>query len=158
VSARNADKKTADPDLRAVLDRLKEVEGVRFDVELAEPLGVTRARLEQWKARGTFPWTEIQAYADGSGVSLEWLVHGRGPREVGLMLAEDAGDYHVHEIDTDLFMAVTNEVQAMLKEAGLPADDEKAAYLVAYVYNDLVKSGATAPDRKKIEGLMRLIA
>jgi len=74
------------------------------------------------------------------------------------MLAEESAAYQVREIDTELFMAVTHEVQGMLKEAGLPADDEKAAYLVAYVYNDMVKSGAKAPDRKKIQGLMRLIA
>ena len=160
MSERNVPQKDEAPELRAVLDRVKEAEGARFDVEVAEPLGVTRGRLEQWKVRGTFPWREIQAYADRRGLSLEWLIHGRGPREVGLMVAEESGGYMPggQEIDTELFMAVTHEVQALLKEAGLPVDNEKAAYLIAYVYNDLAKSGAKAPDRKKIEGLMRLIA
>lgn len=57
---------------------MKEVVGVKADVELAEAIGASRSQPAVWKIRDRMPLAECVALAEKNGVSLDWLVLGRG--------------------------------------------------------------------------------
>jgi phage repressor protein C with HTH and peptisase S24 domain len=64
--------------IQAIVDRMKEVVGVKADVELAEAIGASRSQPAVWKIRDRMPLAECVALAEKKGVSLDWLVLGRG--------------------------------------------------------------------------------
>ncbi|HDR8929190.1 TPA: helix-turn-helix transcriptional regulator [Burkholderia vietnamiensis] len=64
--------------IEAIVDRMKEVVGVKADVELAEAIGASRSSPAVWKIRSRMPLAECVALAEKRGVSLDWLVLGRG--------------------------------------------------------------------------------
>lgn len=64
--------------IQAIVDRMKEVLGVSKDVELAEAIGVSRSQVAVWKIRERLPLAECLAIAEQKGISLDWLVLGRG--------------------------------------------------------------------------------
>jgi phage repressor protein C with HTH and peptisase S24 domain len=64
--------------IQAIVDRMKEIVGVKADVELAEAIGASRSQPAVWKIRDRMPLAECVALAEKKGVSLDWLVLGRG--------------------------------------------------------------------------------
>jgi hypothetical protein len=64
--------------IQEIIDRMKEVAGVSKDVELAEVIGASRSQPAVWKIRERVPFAECLALADKHGVSLDWLLLGRG--------------------------------------------------------------------------------
>lgn len=71
--------------VQAIVDRLKEVVGVTKDVELAEALGASRSTPAVWKIRDRIPFAECMQVAEQYGVSLDWLVMGRGVQGIEAM-------------------------------------------------------------------------
>jgi hypothetical protein len=66
----------------AIVDRMKQVVCVSKDVDLAEALGLSRSNPAVWKIRDRIPFAECMAIAEKHGVSLDWLVLGRGTPEI----------------------------------------------------------------------------
>jgi hypothetical protein len=64
--------------IQGIVDRMKEVVGVKSDVDLAEAIGASRSQPAVWKIRDRMPLAECVALAEKRGVSLDWLVFGRG--------------------------------------------------------------------------------
>lgn len=64
--------------IQGIVDRMKEVVGVKADVELAEAIGASRSQPAVWKIRDRMPLAECVALAEKKGISLDWLVLGRG--------------------------------------------------------------------------------
>ncbi len=64
--------------VQAIVDRMKDVVGVTKDVELADALGASRSTPAVWKIRDRIPFAECMAVAEKHGVSLDWLLLGRG--------------------------------------------------------------------------------
>jgi hypothetical protein len=64
--------------IQGIVDRMKEVVGVKADVELAEAIGASRSQPAVWKIRDRMPLAECVALAEKMGISLDWLVFGRG--------------------------------------------------------------------------------
>jgi hypothetical protein len=65
-----------------IVDRMKQVVCVSKDVDLAEALGLSRSNPAVWKIRDRIPFAECMAIAEKHGVSLDWLVLGRGTPEI----------------------------------------------------------------------------
>ena len=65
-----------------IVDRMKQVVCVSKDVDLAEALGLSRSNPAVWKIRDRIPFAECMAIAEKHGVSLDWLVLGRGVPEI----------------------------------------------------------------------------
>lgn len=61
-----------------IVDRMKSVIGVQTDKEVSEYFGLARGAAAVWKNRGTVPLDELTKLATGHGVSLDWLILGRG--------------------------------------------------------------------------------
>lgn len=69
--------------VRAVLNRLQRVHGVKNDNQLCERLGVNRSTLGSWVARESVPYAICVEIAEGMAISLDWLLTGEGPMRRG---------------------------------------------------------------------------
>lgn len=65
-------------DIRAVIGRVKRLERLRYDRDVAGPLGVAAGTVDQWKHRNSQPWDVLARYAVATGTSLDWLLFGAG--------------------------------------------------------------------------------
>lgn len=98
--------------VQAIVDRMKTVLGFSKDKELATYLGGARSTPAAWKLRGSIPIAECIALAEEKGVSLDYLILGRGadPTEAasgeGELLADQAPTFfaEVPAFDMATFM------------------------------------------------------
>lgn len=65
--------------VQIIVDRMKKVLGVTKDKDLAAAFGGSRSTPAAWKVRGSIPFTECVVLAETKGISLDWLILGRGP-------------------------------------------------------------------------------
>lgn len=140
-----------------VIERVKQAEKLRFDVDVAPVLGVAKTMIGKWKARGTVPFEKLVEYSEKTGVSLDWLFHGWGPIRVE-GIAEGRGTYTARPvIDSDLYVAIGQQVDRIFEEAGVEPDNEKRDRLVVITYNDMVKEGAESVAPDKLMDLAKLV-
>lgn len=64
-------------DSRSIIERMREIEKVLNDKELAERIGVEAGTLSKWKSRNSLPVDKIVAFSNAKGVSLDWLISGK---------------------------------------------------------------------------------
>lgn len=104
--------KTSAPD---VLDRLRLVFGVDNDSALAEVMKVGRSTLGSWRTRPRVPYKECVNLAVERGISLDWLLTGRGTMKLGVT----AGTPREAELLQLMRELPEAEQQALLGEAQL---------------------------------------
>ena len=63
-----------------VIERLKEIHDVSNNLRLSEALGVSSSGVKNWKLRNVIPYKEVCNAALEFGVSLEWLLTGKGEK------------------------------------------------------------------------------
>lgn len=61
---------------RSIIERMREVERVQNDKELAERMGVEAGTLSKWKSRNSLPIDKIIAFSSAKGISIDWLISG----------------------------------------------------------------------------------
>ena len=61
-----------------ILERLKKITQVKTDAGLSEALGVSPQTLSSWKGRDSIPYSICIELARERGISLDWLLAGRG--------------------------------------------------------------------------------
>lgn len=139
----------SDFSFEAVIERIKAVLGLRFDTEVAASLKMDRRTLAGYKSRGTLPYEALVEMAAEKGLSLEWLVFGRGPQETEtLAIAEPAAHYAETQI--------AKIVRGIMAAEGFEFDKEKTDYLIRYVYDETMKSGGEV-DEHKVAELIKII-
>ncbi len=141
--------------LRQVLDRLKSLEGVRSDVDLAEPLATNRRNIAAWKERGTLPWDRLYDYCQRTQVSLEWLLNGRGATQVTQLVAEPGVVYRL-DTDQDVVYRIAADVYRALQQSDTPLTPEKFAQMVRLLHRDLLHTRATQIAFEKILEMVKL--
>lgn len=67
--------------VQAIVERMKTVLGFKADADLSIYFGGGRSTAGGWKARGTFPIKEMIQMATDRGISLDWLILGRGRQQ-----------------------------------------------------------------------------
>lgn len=82
-------------DVEAVINRLKQVLDARSDTALAKALGTTPQTLSSWKSRGSVPYALCVDVCDMHGVSLDWLIRGKGNYKI-----EESRTHEVEEKQT----------------------------------------------------------
>ena len=110
--------------LRGILDRIREVEGLNSDVDVARLLGSKIRNISAWKQRETIPWNYLIPYSRRRGFSLEWLVYGNGPRRAVDMGMEPGAIFHVRT-DQDAVYVIAAMMHQVLKEGGIDASRER---------------------------------
>lgn len=141
--------------LRQVLDRLKTLEGVRSDVDLAEPLATNRRNVSAWKERGTLPWDRLYDYCQRRQISLEWLLNGRGAREVNQLVAEPGAVYRL-DTDQDAVYRIAADVYRALQQSGTTLNAEKFAQVVRLLHRDMLHTHSDAVAYDKILEVVKL--
>lgn len=82
----------------AIVDRMKTVLNVQTDKELSEKLEGSRGQISVWKTRGTLPFAECLDLAVKYSVSLDWLILGRGAKDVTEPVFDESGA-HLSEMN-----------------------------------------------------------
>lgn len=81
--------------IHAIFQRLKEIEGKRYDKDLSMVLMADENTVASWKKRNAIPWRQLADYSARAGVSLEYLIHGKGPVRTSQMTQEEGTVYQV---------------------------------------------------------------
>jgi hypothetical protein len=141
--------------LRQVLDRLKALEGVRNDVDLAEPLATNKRNVSAWKERGTLPWERLHAYCRRRQISLEWLINGRGAAQVTALVAEPGSVYRL-ETDQDMVYRIAADVYRALQQQDTAISADKFTQVVRLLHRDLLHSGGDAVAYDRVVEVVKL--
>lgn len=130
-----------------IIDRIKAVEGLKFDNDVADALNMDRRTLSGYKQRGTIPYEPLIEFANIRGYSLDWLLHGVGQPESSNQVKDEQGPYHIQH---ELFHDVSQRLRQMLKDQGFqpttPDELEKFDYMATFVYNECLKAGDMISD------------
>lgn len=81
-----------------IIDRMKTVLGVQQDKQVSEALGGSRGFVSVIKNRGTIPFAECLSMAIERGISLDWLILGRGESGIGGEVAVAVQAPHLVEL------------------------------------------------------------
>ena len=141
--------------LRQVLDRLKTLEGVRNDADLAEPLATNKRNVSAWKERGTLPWERLHAYCLRRQISLEWLINGRGAAQVTTLVAEPGSVYRL-ETDQDVIYRIAADVYRALQQQGTAISADKFGQVVRLLHRDMLQNGGDAVAYDKVFEVVKL--
>ncbi|HCO8543019.1 TPA: helix-turn-helix domain-containing protein [Escherichia coli] len=77
-------------DINAVLLRLMSLFNVDNDSELARMLNVNRQTLASWRKRNSVPYSICINIAEEKGISLDWLLTGKGEDRSEVLTIESA--------------------------------------------------------------------
>lgn len=66
-----------------VLKRLRDIHGATNNAQLAELLMISKSTVHNWKERSVIPYKEVCSTALEMGVSIEWLLTGKGEKTQG---------------------------------------------------------------------------
>lgn len=127
--------------VRAILDRLKQAENCTTDGALAERLEVSARTLEQWVRRNSVSLKKVLLpAAQRLGLSMEWLVSGRGPREArALEAAADGAQF-------EPAYGLAGQLYRALQERGIVADPEAFEEVVRVLHRNHVAGHPAHPD------------
>lgn len=156
----NVKKIFPNPEVAAVLNRLKAALNIKRDGDLAEVLGVSASTLSGWKGENSIPYARLDAVSRERGLSLDYLLHGDGPQQRAAHIAEAPAPYAPGAAEYELFIEIAHAIDALFKEAGVQVGREvtqdKRDHLVFYIYNDHIKQGYGDVQREIVRGAVRL--
>ncbi len=150
-----AEQKRSDQ-LRQVLDRLKALEDVRNDVDLAGPLATNKRNVSAWKERGSLPWERLHAYCQRRQISLEWLINGRGAREATQLVAEPGAVYRL-DTDQDVLYRIAADVYRALQQSQTAISPDKFAQVLRMLHRDMLHSRSEQVAYEKILEMVKLV-
>lgn len=85
-------------DVRSVLNRIKQLEGIRFDKYLPTIFDASRNTINNWKQRNSIPGPHLISYCKRTGHSLDYVVFGRGRPEAPSGKVEHPSDYALRQV------------------------------------------------------------
>ena len=121
----------------SALDRISSYLECKNDTELAKQLGIARTTLSSWRRRGSVPTDTLCEFAQEHGVSLDYLLIGRGVPKVesapSKAIADSLLSYICQGLDQEL----------MIREWF--SERKYDLYYPCRVYGEVVKSIGGAP-------------
>lgn len=133
-----------------IFNRIKELEGISTDVDLAPILHSNRLQPGQWRSRKIVPWERIVEYARRRQLSLEYIVNGNGPPERTQLMAGTAEPGAIYRVQTDqdqvfeLAERILTASQAMAS----PLPPAKFGQLLRLLHREWLDTGCPPPDAK----------
>ncbi|RCX32097.1 helix-turn-helix domain-containing protein [Thioalbus denitrificans] len=142
--------------IREVLDRLKEIEGVENDSDLANPLVVSKRLIASWKERNSVPWQVLFTYSRKHGISLDYILNGWGsPFQTDAMVGEPGAIYSL-ETSADPVYRVAGQVHRALSELGAELGEEKFSETVRYLHRSMMDKGDDAVPYEQVLSVVKL--
>ncbi len=142
--------------LRDILDRLKEIEHIKNDVDLATPLNTNKRNISAWKERDSIPWGKLIDYCHSKHISLEWLINGIGPITVSKIMVAEPGALYRVETDQDGVYSLASNVYKALLKLGREISPKKFEEIVRLLHRDMLDSGATDISFEKVMDVVKL--
>jgi hypothetical protein len=143
-------------DTKIIIDRIKIIEGVKKDKEVAELLGIDQRNLATAKSRGIVPYHKLVRYSSMSGASLDYLLHGRGPQKLErVVTVEDGTAYHICT-DKDAVYEIAEKVYRATQAQGLKLPGGKFASTVRLLHRDLIDRGEDDVTQERVNELVRV--
>lgn len=98
--------------VHAILERVKEIAEITTYQEVADLLNTTTVNVYTWKNRKKIPYEQLATFAKTRGISLDWLVFGKGPRYRGLveLSPEDLRTDLTHEEATTIHIPYYEDI------------------------------------------------
>lgn len=130
----------------AVTDRLLQVYGIKSDNQLSDLLKIKRSTLGNWRSRDSVPYAICVMAAEEKGISLDWLLTGKGPmrRDDASPSADSAAD----DPQERSFLALWRELDdAAQQEVRRVAEDKKR---LAALEQRLSELEAVVADSKRL--------
>ena len=139
-----------------ILLRLQALEGVKTDAALTAALRASGATISAWRKRGSVPLERLAEYAREKGVSLEWLVNGRGPVHLRELAVAEPGAIYRVETDQDAVYRIAALVTAYCLEHGIHLAEQKIESIVKLIHRDMLAAGISEVSRQRVEELIHL--
>ena len=139
-----------------VLQRVKAIEKLSQDSEVAKLLKVSAGTIASYKQRGYVPLDKIEDYGRRRGVSMEWLVNGNGPVYVRDMVTEPGAIYQV-ATNQDAVYRIAAKVADCLVNSKLKLSPEKIEKIVRMFHRDALAVGADDVPAEKIRSYLELM-
>ncbi|MCC7083193.1 MAG: helix-turn-helix domain-containing protein [Burkholderiales bacterium] len=108
ISTPNRPQLPASLDAHGILDRAKQVAGVKSDAELSRLFGKEHNSVANWRKRSTVPITELVAFARAHGASIDWLLTNEGSPRAS-----------TNRVDETIFSAVCGALSSVVEQNGL---------------------------------------
>jgi len=143
---------------------MKTVLGVQMDKEVSELLGGSRGFVSVLKNRGTIPYAECITLAIEHNISLDWLILGRGERDMGGAAVVPIQAPHLAELPFFDAAAWGNALEGQawyvprhwLELQGLPPGDTIAVRVVGDAMEPALSDGQVALvnlERRTVDGV-----
>lgn len=65
-------------DVELIIERVKKCLGLKTNIELATRLNIKQNTISAWKKRGNIDFPKIITACEATGVSMDWLLYGKG--------------------------------------------------------------------------------
>lgn len=142
--------------VEAILARIKQALGIEKDAALAALFGVSRSQISGSKAEGAIPYKHLDRICRDKGLSMEWVLHGAGPRTVEELtrLDEPAPACRVG-IDFDLYHQVVEQLRLTTQHTNI--SQNKIDQLVAILYDDARNKNRSSVDVAAMNRLLELL-
>lgn len=95
-------------------------------------------------------------YAREKGVSLEWLVNGRGPVHIRELAVAEPGAIYRVETDQDAVYRIAALVTTHCLEHGIRLPEQKIENIVKLIHRDMIAAGQEEVSRARVEELINL--
>lgn len=143
--------------LRGIIERICKLEGLANEVDVAGPLQVNPRNVAAWKSRKSVPWLHLETYCRKKGLSLEWMVYGRGARKSADLQMEPGAVYRV-TTDQDAVYRLSAVVHRLCHEQNIAVDEESFADVVRLLHRE----GIDEPERNvkpsRVAELVKIVA
>lgn len=143
--------------LRGMINRICELEGFSNEVDVAGPLKVNPRNVAAWKSRKSVPWLHMEAYCQSRGLSVEWMLYGRGPRNSADMKMEPGAIYKV-TTDQDAVYRLSALVHAICERYSIALSEERFSEVVRLLHREAIDNPDRPVSEQKVEALIQLIA
>ena len=87
------------PPSNAILDRIIAVKKLKNDAALARTLNIKPAIISNWRTRGTIPYDTLLTLSQQDGITLDYLINGRGPIYAADSIRGQAYEDHLSDQD-----------------------------------------------------------
>ena len=126
---------------KIIIDRIKIIENVKKDKDVAELLGMDQRNLATAKSRGIIPYEKLVRYSLRSGASLDFLLHGRGPQKLErIITVEGGGAYHICT-DQDQVYDIAEMVYQAVKSQGVSLPAGKVSGTIRVLHREALDRG-----------------
>lgn len=142
-------------ELNAILGRLKQLENVKSDKDLAGALRVAPGTISAWRKRNSVPYEKVAGYGREKGISLEWLVNGKGPIYLKHMIRDDGLIYEV-KTNQDAIYDIAADVLNYMHGNNIHLSRTKIYTLIKLLHRDALQMEVARIPESRIKEVIEL--